>query len=83
MKWWHVLLGLIAIWFVYAFLIPPNLRCKFSFWNKDACQQVQQGSELLKAFGYDIDPTKPLATQSDYTKATGDLLSGIQKRVFE
>ena len=81
-KWWHVLLGLIAISVMITYFVPPNVRCKWEFWNKNACSQVQAGSKLLTNLGYPIDPNKPLITQGGYTKATGDVVGSFQEAVF-
>ena len=78
MKWWHVLLGAIAVFVISGFVVPPRIRCKFFIWNPNACADVETASNVLGKLGYDIDPSGVPITQSGLYKATGDVLESIQ-----
>lgn len=65
MKWWHALLGIIAVVVISGFVVPPSIRCKFMIWNKNACADVQTGTELLSKFGVNLNPDEPIVTQVD------------------
>lgn len=34
-------------------------------WNKNACADVQTGTELLKGVGVNLNPDEPIVTQFD------------------
>lgn len=57
-KWWHVLFALVGISLFMMFVVPPSTRCKFYFWNKNACTQQEGAAKLLGA-----DPGLPLFIQ--------------------
>ena len=65
MKWWHVLLAVIGIYLLAGLVLPPRIRCKMQFWNKNACQQTEQAIGDLQKFGVDINPDMPFVTQLD------------------
>lgn len=59
MKGWHwgiLILGVVG----FLFVLPPSIKCKLQFWNKNACSQV---NTVLQNFG--VDPNMPPVTQFD------------------
>jgi len=78
-KWWHAVLGIIGIVVVSAFVVPPNIRCKFIFWDKNACASVQQGVSVLNKLGYSIDPNKPIIFEPGYGQAIEDVYQGLSQ----
>lgn len=65
MKFWHVIGALIVVGLIMMFLVPPSIRCRFSFWNPNACSQIQQGVDMLQKVGVDVNPNMPAITQLD------------------
>ena len=79
MKWWHVVLGLVAIWIISAFVVPPRISCKFAIWNPNACANTETASKLLTQLGYPNDPGQVPITQGSFYRATGDAIDAFQK----
>jgi hypothetical protein len=56
----------IVIALVSIFLVPPSIRCKLEFWNRNACANVQQGAQLFNQLtGSELNPDMPNITQLD------------------
>jgi hypothetical protein len=77
MKWWQILIGLAVVWLVVALVVPPNIRCRLTFWDKNACANINQSANMLTKLGYEIDPNEPLITQPGAYKGVGDIVGKI------
>lgn len=60
MKWWHALLGIVAVVVIWSLIIPPSIRCKMQFWDKNACANIQTASKVLN-----LNPDESMLTQLD------------------
>jgi hypothetical protein len=65
MKWWKILLAVVGISIAVILIVPPGTRCKWAFWDKNACATVQQAAQDLGKLGVDVDPNMPFVTQID------------------
>lgn len=69
MKWWHAILAIVGIVVIWSFVIPPSMRCKLTFWDKNACANQQAATQF---FG--LDPNLPIGAQGP------QFVQGIQEQ---